>query len=418
MNKTLNFVENIYKSIESEKVQVILFSTESENEQKAKVIEIDQNRLVMSNHRGDIKEGWFVYYGEDQQFLFSYGNLSPYARMQFRTFNELQGQLIQRYIDGEIAAASIPAQFHNQVGVSVTSYHVNVGHGNCSILLLQAAGTYNIWMVDCSVIDKTNWNNYTNNLQSCFKDIAKKLQLNDDTKLHIDRFFLTHTHYDHFNGMEYLVDNGYIDGNTLCYLNLYYHWAGKTYLKVLEKLKNANVKFVEPISSNSNNIISFFHPECRLYRSTATIVSPSPQYRIVNSPVNNSSTVIMFNIGGHSMVFTGDLEQEGFKSMTVMAMCSPALNSLNYYTISHHGSINGHPDMQCMNPVMPKHSPLNCITNKLSKAVLMGRDKAFNGIYSPTVIAYWSGLPGVLEYAEHAPHYLELDWGNGNVILK
>lgn len=284
---------------------------------------------------------------------------------------------------------------------------MNVGHGNCSIILIQANGLYNIWMVDCSVKDMGNWHDHTNNLQACFNDIARKLKLKGDAILHINRFFLTHTHYDHFNGMEYLIDNGHINSNTLCYMNLYYHWAGATYLRIWGKLKNANVKFVEPISANSNRLSSFFHPECRLYRSFPTVVNPPSQYRIVNNPVNDSSTVIMFNIGGHSMVLTGDLEQKGFKSMTTSAKCSPALYYSNYYTISHHGSINGHPDMSCMNPARPRPSLLRCITKRLSKAILMGRDQAFNDIYSPMVVSYWSGLSGVLEYTERATCYLE-----------
>lgn len=140
MNKALYFVNSIYKPIEGNTAQVTLFSTESENEQKPIVIDIDREYLSMSNHKGKIREGWFVYYGKEGPTLFSYGNLSPYARKQFRLFNELREQLTQRYIDGGTALASIPSQFFNQTGVHVTSYHVNVGHGNCSIMLIEANG--------------------------------------------------------------------------------------------------------------------------------------------------------------------------------------------------------------------------------------------------------------------------------------
>lgn len=415
MGKALYFVNSIYKPIESKTVWVTLFPTDLDNEQKPTVIEIDRGLLMMGNHKGEIREGWFVYYDQEGPFLFNYGNLSYYARKQFRRFNELREQLTQRYIDEETVTALIPTQFNNPRGVCVTSYHVNVGHGNCSIVLIQANGLYNIWMVDCSVKDMSNWNNHTDNLQVCINDIAKKLQLKDHAKLHIDRFFLTHTHYDHFNGMEFLIDNGQIDSNTLCYMNLYYHWAGKTYLEVLTKLKNANVKFVEPVSSNNNGILSFIHPECRLYRSNATIVSPPSQFRVVNSPVNDSSAVIVISIGGRSMVFMGDLEQNGFKSMTCATTCSPALFNSNYYTISHHGSINGHPTMPCMNPIQPVSITLDCVSNDLVKAILMGRDGAFPGIYSFAVVNYWSGAPNRLEITEKASHYLELSWGSGTV---
>ena len=416
MDNNLHFVNNIFKPIDGEKAQVSLFPRGTDNEQGAKIIEIDQSQLVMSNHKGEIKEGWFVYYEENGQTLFRYGNLSPYARKQFRTFYELQEQLTQRYIDRQSEVALTPDWLTKQ-GVAATSYHINVGHGNCSIILLQTAGIYNVWMVDCSIIDCRNKKRHIKNLQTCLKDIAKELQLKEDEKLHIDRFFLTHTHYDHFNGMEYLIDNGHIDNNTLCYMNLYYHWADNTYLKILEKLKNANVMFVEPVSSNSNSIISFLHPECRLYRSKMTITSPFSPYRIANNPVNDSSIVISFCIGGHSMVFTGDLEQNGYMAMTKSAQCSLKLITLNYYVVSHHGSKNGHPCMPCQDSKQPKSSPLNCITHNIHKAILMGRDGAFKGIYSPAVINYWDSKPCVLNYTEHAPNYLKLDWCSGIVTL-
>ena len=74
--------------------------------------------------------------------------------------------------------------------------------------------------------------------------------------------------------------------------------------------------------------------------------------------------------------------------------------------------------MPCMSPAISRSFPLICITNLLSKAILMGRDKAFHGIYSSKVVSYWSGLPGVLEYVERSSNFLELDWGSGNVTLK
>ena len=39
--------------------------------------------------------------------------------------------------------------------VQVISYHVNVGHGNCSFILIEAKSCYRLWLVDCSIIDKT-----------------------------------------------------------------------------------------------------------------------------------------------------------------------------------------------------------------------------------------------------------------------
>ena len=97
------------------------------------------------------------------------------------------------------------------------------------------------------------------------------------------------------------------------------------------------------MSGNSINGIQFLHPECRLYRSKATVKRFTGKYRIVGTPINNSSMVVMLKIGGRSMVFTGDLEQKGFEKMSGAGTCSSYLYDADYYTVSHHGSINGYP---------------------------------------------------------------------------
>jgi hypothetical protein len=49
-------------------------------------------------------------------------------------------------------------------------------------------------------------------------------------------------------------------------------------------------------------------------------------------------------------------------------------------------------------------------------AILMGRDGAYPGIYSPVVTSYWGGRNALVK-TEDAPHFVELNWGNGNVIM-
>ncbi len=414
--RSLYFVDSIFKPLEGNASIVSLLSTENEAEQSTRVLSLNSEQLNMTNHSGTIREGWYVFYNEkDEQQRFSYGNLSPYARQQFRAFNALQQQLIENIIDPEREEdAVLLKRLENSNTLDVSSYHVNVGHGNCSIILIQDGSFYQIWMVDCSIIDKSNWHNYSANLESCFEAIKLKLNKRNDGSISINRFFLTHTHYDHYNGLEYLVDNHYVDKGTLCYVNLYYHCANKTYIRILDKLKRAGVKFVEPINRNSHAAVRFLHPECRLYRSKATIVHAPSNYRIVNDPLNNSSIVIMITLGGRSMVFPGDLEQNGFDRMTQSGTCSSFLFESDYYVVSHHGSINGHPDRPCLNTLGPKHTPLFCVRNNLKKAILMGRDRAYYGVYSPHVVRYFSIL-GSLICTEKAPHFVELEWRTGHV---
>ena len=98
----------------------------------------------------------------------------------------------------------------------VKSYHVNVGHGNCSLILSVYGTEYDLWMVDCSSYDYLKRRDYSQNLYHCLADIASLLNVNLSS-LRISRFMLTHTHFDHYNGLRYLVKHGLVDDKTLVY---------------------------------------------------------------------------------------------------------------------------------------------------------------------------------------------------------
>ena len=69
------------------------------------------------------------------------------------------------------------------------------------------------------------------------------------------------------------------------------------------------------------------------------------------------------------------------------------------------------------NPLQPMPTPLKCATNRTLRAILMGRDGAYPGIYSPVVIGYWSDIPGRLVKTEDARHHVELEWKTGAVKI-
>lgn len=419
MAKALYFVESIYSLPYGEGSVVLLFSADADGEDRAVVLSRFPQQLGMANHRGDIQEGWYVYFDEEnRQSSFGYGNLSAYARRQFREFYSVREQLAARTINPESEEAAIPPCLLEE-DVHVASYHVNVGHGNCSIIVAWKGNCRQIWMVDCSIIDKTDhWRNYQQNIEACLREIATRMGLQEDVPLHIDRFFLTHAHHDHYSGLEYLIRNHHIDDTTLCYINIYYQMASKAYIKTLKALANSNVKIIEPLAGHSNQVIRFLHPECRIFRSKATVRQTGGNYRVVGNPINNSSAVVMISLGGHSMVFPGDLEEKGFDAMSSAGTCSRWLFDSDYYVVSHHGSINGHPDRPCMMRPMANWgaTPLQCAANRVNKVVLMGRDGAYSGIYSHAVVSYWDGR-GALVKSEDASHFLVLEWETGKTVL-
>lgn len=82
MPKNLFFVESIYSPLEGKESVVTLLSTE--NEEDVVIRPFSLERLQM-HHRGRIREGWYVYYNEENKIPFGYGNLSAYARQQFKS---------------------------------------------------------------------------------------------------------------------------------------------------------------------------------------------------------------------------------------------------------------------------------------------------------------------------------------------
>lgn len=370
--------------------------------------ELNAQQLLYQNSERLIQEDDFVLYRPDSDNQFRYGNEMPQANALRSETLGLRQYLIERELHGEAALALI--QGHPDV---VKSYHVKVGHGNCSLVLFAFGSRYEIWMIDCSTYDYLIRRDYSKCLYQCFSDIACTLNIKLGD-LRVSRFMLTHTHFDHYNGLSYLIKKGFVDKDTVIYANLHYDCSSPIWKNILEDLKKIQCRFVEPIPSNLKaGAIHIMHPECRIYKNKSSVQNGIAN-RVV-SKVNDSSIVYEIKIDDKIMVLPGDLEQNGFKTMTAEGTCQPQLFYADYYVVSHHGSSNGHPTMPCMNLRKGSPTPLDCVTHGLMKAILTGRDGAYSGIYDQGVTSYWGALPGVLEYTENAKHYLELDWKSGKV---
>jgi len=246
-------------------------------------------------------------------------------------------------------------------------------------------------MVDCSVFDFTNKKNYSSNLKLCMEDIKKKFSVDKVSKL-----LVTHLHFDHINGIEYLIKNGWIDRNTEVWMNTQYPWKQPTYNRILLQLKSLGVKFIDPIVGNSTQHINILYPD----------VSFSNKNQAPKKNINNASVLYQICLAGKRMLFTGDIETEGWDKVT---LCLPHLNQSTYYCISHHGSITGHLRGSCITSKRYISTLADC-ANLSEIQVLMGRDNAYKGVYSKKVTSDFSNILKT----EDAQHYLEIEWNNGN----
>ena len=282
-----------------------------------------------------------------------------------------------------------PIDISNNIS-RVFSYHVNVGHGNCSIIVFCEDGNYTMWMIDCSVFDFTNRQNYSNNLDRCMDDIYKEFRIKTISKL-----LITHLHYDHINGVEHLIKNKWIDRNTEVWMNTQYPWKQPTYNRILLQLKAMGVRIIDPVVGNSTQHINILYP----------YVSYNSKNKAPKNNINNASVLYQIRLGQDKMLFTGDIEAEGWDKVKT---CYPHLNESTYYCISHHGSITGHLRSICV-----EHMPINTLANcahSTQLQVLMGRDNAYKGIFSPKVT---SDFQTILK-TEAAKHYFRIEWGSKN----
>lgn len=339
-----------------------------------------------------LHEGQYVYYdSEIGEFEAAYKNPLSISRRNDNI--RLRTDLIELIGRNEPEANRVASRFSNNV--QVISYHVNVGHGNCTIILIRDGEKSELWMVDCGGIDMINGQCYYSNISACLVDIASKYKIPQED-FYISKFFLTHWHDDHISGLLWLIRQGLIDARTQCYMNLYYGHSSKCANEVLRELYRLRVKCYEPTAAlRTIPEVFVLHPECRIRK---WISLKDKKCRIV-SEINNTSVVYSISIGNDTMIFPGDLEQNGWDAMTSAATCQKRpLCYTNYYCVSHHGSLTGHVDIPCLGR---SHylKVGDCINARaLRKAILMGRDGAYRGIYDRGVVNYWSNI---LRYSEH-----------------
>ena len=123
---------------------------------------IEESKIIKQKiiylERNNIKEGKFVYLKqENNKLLLINANNDKRAKQQILKNNKYRGNLIKKYSKLEKKDDALISNIY--------SYHINVGHGNCSIIVFKESDTYKIWMIDCSIYDFINKRSYKSNIE-------------------------------------------------------------------------------------------------------------------------------------------------------------------------------------------------------------------------------------------------------------
>lgn len=351
-----------------------------------------------------VREGEYVYYSESEANR-EYAENGGYSRADYddRVFAiaKRSEQLFAALEDNVIRESADLIEPSCRDVSDLFSVHVNVGHGNLSFIAFKSENGVHVWVIDCSNFDICAKRYNNRNIDEGIRFIMDKFFL--DTPPHIDVAMLTHPHYDHYSGFCYLMDKGIIDKDTVFYINLHYRVKSHNFNNLLTRILQFGAKVIIPVVSSSNRNICILYPTVSQFPSKL-------------SPNNISSVFNLCFNGILYFVFPGDIETEGWMHMGGAVQSN--LLGTRYYAVSHHGSITGH-FLSCM-----QGNYVNCVCNCLPggvTAVLMGRDKAFNGIYSSTVINDFGRRR--LLYSEKGPgdkpaKFLAIDLLSGNATWR
>lgn len=290
----------------------------------------------------------------------------------------------------------------NILSDDIFSYHINVGHGNCSFVIDKTTNV--IIAIDCSNYDYTQRKRYQNNIDLCIDHIIMANNLRD---FKITYFVLTHPHFDHYSGINELINKRIINNNTTFYLNAYYSMPSPLYNRTIQNIYNLGCKIIEPTSYNASNRIDIIYPHERMVKTNNTVhnhLNP-----IVDSNPNNASIVAKINGKSRSFTFTGDIETDGWDRVI---NCMPHIKCTNFIANSHHGSINGHLRSKCSKRINLNNIS-NCVLHNTTP-IIMGRSGAYPGIPASKVIA---DFPNVIFSEKDNKGYLskfvEIEWQTG-----
>lgn len=346
---------------------------------------------VTAWQREIVHEGSYVYYTKGDGFL-SAGNderVRKIVEQSENTFSKVEDLIDRNHDFPDI----------NNI-TRLYSYHVNVGHGNLSLLVFEHDHQIKIWMIDGSNFDFIVHRYHSSEIESCLEHIVKKFGLCD--KPHIDVLMITHAHYDHYSAIKSFIEKGLIDTNTLVYLYVNKKIKSFNFNNLLTLLIENKMTIIPPFVQNSSSNIEILYPDKNTFSDSLEI--------------NNTSSVYRIQFDGVSyFVFPGDIETKGWDLMDYRC-CEHHMKGPKYYAISHHGSENGHiRHPKC--PICSVKSVADCLPF-YTKVILMGRDKAFNGIYSERVLSDFHGRIYLSERDDNknAAKFLEIDLISGKEV--
>lgn len=215
---------------------------------------------------------------------------------------------------------------------SVFIYCINVGVGKTVFAVLQYHEDIRVWCFDFGIESLrgniANERRYRANIAECIEHIQLKFGL---TEFVFDKLFVSHGHYDHISE----ISGIYLDENTEVYTGLHTNCPTNVYRQFMAHILGSRCHLVESVCRNSNGAVEILHPARRIVYPNRT----GRRRTYWTSKLNNVSSIIKIRLNDKEVVFSGDIEGQGWRWFINAA--HPVRNEIECYFHSHHGSPNG-----------------------------------------------------------------------------
>ena len=184
---------------------------------------------------------------------------------------------------------------------------------------------------------------------STFKDEVENFLTRNDSG-HIDYLILTHYHNDHIGNVINLIDDGFVDQNTIVYLPGYSTLIESNptiladYTAIINKLDAEDIPVVNPTEGMK---LSIQDVDFTFYNCEQTIFT---NYNYTD--YNDCSTVVLLEYGDKKTLFTADITTKPFQRFESQDMFD---FKIDIYKIEHHANNYNADPLPFVNRITPDY---------------------------------------------------------------
>lgn len=148
----------------------------------------------------------------------------------------------------------------------------------------------------------------------------------------VDAWFITHYHKDHTGALAEYLDSG---KNEITIKEVYYNFPENSWVEEYENGRYQDLLTIKEALNKIKNKKIVYENQHVKFNDVEVDVLRTFNPEITNNAGNNSSSVYEFNVKGTSILFLGDLGEEGGQELLDINIES--IRNIDYVQMAHHG---------------------------------------------------------------------------------